>query len=78
MATCETCRFSHIRWRKGDPYEGYHGPRVRDTTSVECRRYAPSGPVVTTEATNAVENFPWLDGSDWCGEHQPKETNDEA
>ena len=80
MDTCETCKFAHINWRKGDEHTvlvhagGYqtHETRERVATSVQCRRYAPRGPVVVTENHYETTAFPWLNGDDWCGQYIPK------
>jgi len=81
-ATCQTCRFAHINWRKGDRFETWVGDvwkgqveeHERPTTSVQCRRHAPSKAI----RENECDGWPWAEGTDWCGEHQPKEQTDET
>ena len=73
MQTCETCRFAHINWRKGDKYMVHTTPpteQARPATSVQCRKNAPAK--ATLE--NDHDGWPWIAGDDWCGEHQPKGT----
>ena len=81
MDTCETCRFGHTLWRKGDKFTAYsdHSYENREherlETRIECRKYAPRGPVAWHTDTVEVAIFPPMNGeTDWCGEHQPKES----
>lgn len=72
-ATCETCRFSEVLWRKNDFYihKDYLGERryQRSSTNVECRRHAPN----FSQHPDIFNGWPNAQGDDWCGEHQPKE-----
>ena len=77
VETCESCRFAHILWRKGDKYmQGSYSmapyEAERPATYLECRRYAPRGPLVIPESLQEVSTFPTCLGDHWCGEHQPK------
>ena len=75
--TCETCRYAHINWRKGDKYEfvastfSCNPPTkaMRESTSVQCRRHAPRKATIE----NDYDGWPWVQGDDWCGEHTPTE-----
>lgn len=76
-ASCEACRFAKVRWRKGDSFEyfseGTYETRqaTRFSTAIECRRYAPRGPVIETADATGYENFPILSDDEWCGEFEP-------
>ena len=72
---CETCRFAHINWRKGDIFQqttgyGYSPPTEaqRPSTSVQCRRHAPT----KAFQENDTDGWPWICGDDWCGEYQER------
>ena len=77
VATCATCRFSHVQWRKGDEYtftDTYHyktSVANRVSSHFECRRYAPRGPTIWLDSAQVYEAFPTTSDGDWCGEHQP-------
>lgn len=59
-ATCETCRFLDGRLPQCDS-EG--------VISYACRRHPPV-PFLDGEETTTI--LPFVEPSDWCGEHQPK------
>lgn len=71
---CETCRFSKLLWRKGDPYTAFNEYDSREvkrfSTAFSCRRYAPRGPVIWPENGKDFETFPTVGEDDWCGEYQ--------
>lgn len=63
-ATCETCRY----WYR-EPY------------SPECRRRSPlcAPPAPGTYRSGSADRaFPLTDARDWCGEHEPWPTQQEA
>lgn len=78
MGKCETCKFAHVNWLKGEPYRQstYAGTTVhiREMTSVQCRIHPP----VVTTIEDRNDGWPWITGDDWCGEYQPKEQNDDS
>lgn len=68
MATCETCRFAKINWRKGDEYDNYAleaGKLIRPATSVQCRKNPP----LMSPTSDRGDGWPWVSGDDWCGEY---------
>ncbi len=77
-ASCETCRFGHVLWRKGDKYTYFSESRYsevegeRYSTSIECRRYAPRGPVINTTDAIGYDAFPSVSADAWCGEYDQR------
>jgi len=71
MATCETCRFAKINWRKGDEYDNpvfgrAVGKSIRSSTSVQCRKNPPR---TIAFGPDRNDGWPWVSGDDWCGEY---------
>lgn len=64
--TCETCRWRGRFYKPAD-----HGVTVGDPTYM-CRRRAPFVTGGLHAPTMTV--WPWIHITDWCGEHQPKDT----
>ena len=63
MRTCEECKF----WDTAVKMAGDD----QDLTGL-CRRHAP----VPITSRNGAGEWPFTEDSDWCGEYQPKETED--
>ena len=76
--SCENCRFSYVLCRKGQPYvvtsrtTGDPVVQHREHALIECRRYAPRGPVVFPEKFQKISSWPSVSEDCWCGEHEPK------
>ena len=74
VETCESCKFAHILWRKGETYIQNHGAfkkgyeATRRETAVQCRIRAP----MMSAVEGQYDGWPHVTGDDWCGEHQPK------
>jgi hypothetical protein len=72
VASCETCRFGRVMWRKGDDYtyfsEGHyeHRPGKRASTHIICRRRPP----VIVHECGPMQ--PGVTPDDWCGEHEAR------
>lgn len=64
-ACCENCRF----WK-------YLGDKENTYPSGLCRRYAPHPELRDDDGDSVMEvAWPDTDGSDWCGEWQPKQVS---
>lgn len=56
---CETCRFWQLTGQAYSSQVPSHGT---------CRRRSPS-------VTSVSGGWPYSSSTDWCGEHEPKETD---
>lgn len=71
--TCETCRYGHFVWRKGDEYTQaieYSAPsqQKRSHDFVQCRMKPPT---VVGDYQNGIDSiWPSVQPTDWCGEHR--------
>lgn len=60
--TCETCRF----WIRGQI----------NIDSGACRRYPPAAQDTTDPSISQDRVWPIVLSVEWCGEHQPQESDD--